>query len=193
MTLFELTKALHQLAREEKKRIFSLRELAAFSNESRPAVGMALRRAKIKGLVAHVRSVWINQLDPPVLEEIAFSLASPSYISFESALYHHGVLSQSPRGELTVATLGRPSVVETPFGVIRFIHLQRQLFFGFDVNRVAWPEKAWLDLLYIRGLRGPRNQELLTEEVYLNELNAQKIAKLTRRFPPWIRNLRAKF
>ena len=184
MTQLDLAKLLQKMAREHDKRIFTLREIAALAGISRPAAGMLLLRAEKNGVVARVVNCWINRSDPPDLSDLAFALASPSYLSFESALYRHGLLSQSPRGGLTVAVTGRPRVVESPWGSIRFIHLQRPLFFGFDSNRIAFPEKAWLDLVYIRGRRG--RDQMLSEEVYLDRLNARRLRDFARRFPPWV-------
>lgn len=178
---------LQRMARDHKKRIFSLREIASLAAVSRPAAGMALIRGEKNGIVSRVRTCWINRLDPPELPEIAFALVSPSYLSFESALYRHGVLSQSPRGALTVATAGRPGRVETPFGLIQFIHLKRALFFGYDADRIAIPEKAWLDLLYIRGRSGQRG--LVTEKVYPDRLNPRRLRLFEKRFPSWVRQL----
>ena len=184
MTVVELIQLINNLDRREQKRLFTLRELSALSGKTRPATGMALQRAARKGIVARVGNLWINLMHPPEIAELARTLVSPSYISFESALYHHGILSQSPRGELTVATIGRPRCVETPLGAIRFIHLKRPLFFGFDADRMALAEKAWLDLIYIRGRRG--RDQLLSEEVYLDRLHARRLRDFARRFPPWV-------
>lgn len=180
MTQIDLVRILQRLARDHKKRVFSLREIASLGAVSRPAAGMALIRGEKNGIVSRVRTCWINQLDPPALMEIAFALASPSYLSFESALYHHGIISQSPRGALTVATAGRPGRVKTPWGAIQLIHLKRSLFFGYDVHRIAYPEKAWLDLLYIRGRSGRRG--LVTETVYPERLNSRRLKMFEKKF-----------
>ena len=184
MTQLDLAKLLQKMAREHDKRIFTLREIAALAGISRPAAGMLLLRAEKNGVVARVVNCWINRSDPPDLSDLAFALASPSYLSFESALYRHGLLSQSPRGGLTVAVTGRPRVVESPWGSIRFIHLQRPLFFGFDSNRIAFPEKAWLDLLYIRGRR--RATRGWTEEFYPERLNRRRLRSYQKKFPGWV-------
>lgn len=187
MTLIELVRLMQKLAREHEKRVFTLREMATLKGEARTGTAMTLVRAARKGIVARAGTLWLNLLDPPELLEAALSLASPSYLSFESALYRHGVISQSPRGPLTMATTRRPRLFETPLGMIRFFHLQPALFFGFDDHRIALPEKAWLDLLYIRGLRGRRN--LITEKVYTGNLDQKAVQKTARRFPRWVRVL----
>lgn len=184
MTTLSLIQMLQTFAHDYNKRVFSLREIATIANISRPAAGMTLIRAAKKGIVFRVGNFWINQMDPPDLNEIALNLTQPCYISFESALYHHHILSQSPRGALTVATQARPSLVETPQGNIRFTHLKPSLFFGYDANRIALPEKAWLDLIYIRGLQG--NKGILTETFYMKTLNKKKLRLFQKEFPQWV-------
>jgi len=188
MTQIDLVGILQRFARDHKKRVFSLREIATLAGVSRAAAGMTLIRAEKRGVVWRVLNLWINRLDPPELLEIALSLPSPSYLSFEGALYRHGLLSQSPRGALTLATTGRPRRIETPGGILQFIHLKNPLFFGFNAERIAFPEKAWLDLLYIRGRRGRKNP--ITETVYLDRLNKARLASFERRFPAWVSTLR---
>ncbi len=185
MTSLKLVQLLQKLAKDHHKRLFTLRDMAALADEPRTAAAMTLVRAAKKGLVGRVGNLWINLMDPPELLEVALALPSPSYLSFESALYHRGVLSQSPRGELTLATTGRSRSLQTPLGSIRMIHLKPSLFFGFDERRGAFPEKAWLDLLYLRGRKGRTG--LVTEELYLGGLDRKRLKKFARAFPDWMK------
>ncbi|MBI4209507.1 MAG: hypothetical protein HY538_07370 [Deltaproteobacteria bacterium] len=188
MMLIDFIQFLREISRKHHKRIFLLREIVALTGESPASIGMTLLRAQKKGLVTRVKKYWINQMDPPQLEELAFTLASPSYISFESALYRHQILSQSPRGGLTVATRSRPRCITTSLGTLQLIHLKPALFFGYDSNRVALPEKAWLDLLYIRGLQGRKG--VISEKFYLEHLNQKRLVRFEKKFPAWVRQLR---
>lgn len=185
MNLVDFLQILQTLAKTHGKRVFLLREIAALSGASRPATGMTLLRAQKKGLVFRVGNLWVNRADPAPLEEIALALRSPSYISFESALYRRGVLSQSPRGALTLATPRRSGSFVTPLGTIRFIHLKNDLIFGYDETRLAYSEKAWLDLVYIRGRSGRRI--LWTEQFYPETLNRKRLKQFAGHFPLWVR------
>ncbi|MDO8643353.1 MAG: hypothetical protein Q7S00_00080 [bacterium] len=183
MNKIELIKLLRKFVGEYKKKIFSLREIADFTGESRASTGMTLIRAKRSGLVEGVGNLWFNKMDPPTLEEFALELKSPSYVSFESALYRHGLLSQSPKGGLTVATLSRPGRFKTPLGVIHYIHLEKKFFSGFDAERIALPEKAFLDLVYIRMRTGTFE---LSEVIYQDLLNVRRLKKLATSFPGYV-------
>ncbi len=179
-----LLKLIRKLAKDHNKKIFTLRELAILTDENDASTGMALLRAKKSGVVGRIKNLWINMIDKPTLEDVALELKSPSYISFESALYKHGILSQSPRGLLSLATTLKPGKISTPLGDIQYTHLSPKLFFGFDSNRLAISEKAFLDLIYIKIRRGT----LETSEVfYLDLLNKQKLLSLADKFPPYVK------
>lgn len=178
MNQIELMKILQKLSQEHRKKIFLLKEIAAYSGLSRPQVAMSLLRGLKKEILWRVKNHWINRLDPPTLEELALTLVSPSYISFESALYHHHVLSQSPRGGLTLATTSRPRRIDTPLGRIEAIHLKSDLFWGYDAHRMALPEKAWLDLHYIRSRKGLQFPEVF----YLDQLDQKKIKSFLKNY-----------
>ncbi|WP_420550161.1 type IV toxin-antitoxin system AbiEi family antitoxin [Litorivicinus lipolyticus] len=65
-----------------------------------------------------------------LLEEIAATVrrGDVCYVSLESALAEHGLISQIPVNRLTVMTDGRTSEIATPFGVIEFTHSARSTF-----------------------------------------------------------------
>ncbi|EKD52137.1 MAG: Transcriptional regulator protein-like protein, partial [uncultured bacterium] len=172
------------LSLQHKKKIFTLKELAIWFGHSRASVAMGLIRAKRQSLVFSVNNFWFNQLDPPTLEQLALTIKSPSYISFESALNHHGIVSQAPQGQLTLATCGRSSTVHTPIGQIGFAHVKSELFFGFDDQQMATAEKAFLDLIYLRTKKGMN--PLFTETIYFEQLNQQKLKTLARKYPSWV-------
>jgi len=184
VTVVELIRLMQGMAMDHRKRVFSLRELSVLKGESRAASAMALLRAARKGIVARTGNQWINLMDPPDILEVALALRSPSCMSFESALHRRGVISQTPRGALTMAVTGRPGFFVTAVGPIRFFHLKPALFFGYDEHRVALAEKAWLDLLYIRGLRGRTG--IISETVHLDVLDRRLLARMARRFPAWV-------
>lgn len=183
MKIADLAKIVRKMARDYNKKLFTSRELATIANESMAAVGMALLRGKKNGLVDRVQGLWVNMIDRPTLEEVALELKSSSYISFESALYKHGILSQSPRGFLTVATTSRSVKILSSLGNIQFIHLLPELFFGFDKKRLALPEKAFLDMIYIKTRRGTLKSG---EVIYTDVLNRKRLYKLAKTFPKYV-------
>jgi predicted transcriptional regulator of viral defense system len=84
------------------------------------------------------------------------SAPSPSYVSLQSALFHHGLIEQIP-SVIYAAAPGRPRRVKTPLGTVSFHRLPPELFEGFEITadgaKVATAEKALFDLLYLSPSR----------------------------------------
>lgn len=90
----------------------------------------------------------------------------PSYISLQSALYHHGMISQIPQVIYSV-TLGKTKRLTNPLGTFSYHHLSPAMFHGFETispqgGQMASPEKALLDLFYLSA-NNPRLFKALPE------------------------------
>jgi predicted transcriptional regulator of viral defense system len=77
----------------------------------------------------------------------------PTYISLQSALYYHGMISQIPSVTYAVS-LARTRKFNTSLGVVSVHHVDPSFFFGFKSSGdqgalLAVPEKALLDILYL--------------------------------------------
>ena len=102
----------------------------------------------------------VNRLAVPELLTSPF----PSYISLQTALYHHGMISQIPA--LTYAvSLARTRRYNTPVGTVSIHHVEPEFFFGYDLNesgivKIATPEKALVDLCYLSPTRNPLFKKL---------------------------------
>lgn len=136
-------------------------------------------------------------VDENVLFQIANVLVHPSYVSLESALsYHHFIPEQS--FSVTSVTTQKTSSYTTPKGSFYYQSIKESLFFGYKVqtslNRpilIAEPEKAILDLLYLRhelntgeGINALRlNTDILRTldnkriEMYLSLFNSKALNK----------------
>lgn len=87
---------------------------------------------------------------------LANEIQRPSYVSLESTLSHHGLIPEAVPVTTSVTT-GRPGTLDTPLGRFRYRHLRSEAFFGYrrvpvlrdQEARVAEPEKALLDLVYL--------------------------------------------
>jgi len=81
----------------------------------------------------------------------------PAYVSLQSALYLHGMISQMPATTYAVS-LARTRRFTTPLGSVSVHHVMPAFFFGFDEvgrrsGRLATPEKALIDFLYFTPAR----------------------------------------
>jgi len=86
---------------------------------------------------------------------VACSIKPGSYVSLQSALSQHGLIPEYVPETVSVTT-GRPQLIHTPFGRIRYRHLKHEAFWGYEETAygsqtafIARPEKALLDLFYL--------------------------------------------
>lgn len=114
-----------------------------------------------------------RRLDP---YEIANRLVPGSYVSLGSVLSRAGVIPEYVPVTTSVTT-GRPGRRVTPLGAFVYRHVRTSLFWGFETDTlpsgarayVATPEKALIDLLYLRSdSADPR---------YLDELRLQHLER----------------
>jgi hypothetical protein len=150
-----------------------------FPLEDEKSMEKSLQRMVKDGLlIKAARGIYINALVASrhkswMLENIAKALrpGKLSYVSLESMLSEHGVISQIPLSRLTVMTTGAGGIHDTPFGTIEFTHtkrsipeiLDRTIFIKDRPLRIAKKQAAVTDLL-----RVGRNTDMIDYEE-LNE------------------------
>jgi len=154
-------------AREALGRLKGLRvpvattaDAAAVLGVSGEAASHTLRRLAQSGLVTPVRKgLWAlaDRPDPLALAEYV-SAPYPSYLSLQTALYQHGMIDQIP-SMIFVVSLARSARIETRLGTYSVHHVQPAFFDGFEALpdsgiKLALPEKALVDFLYLSTTRG---------------------------------------
>ena len=110
---------------------------------------------------------------------IANQLVRPSYVSLQSALGYYGLIPEYVP-VTTCVTSDRPQELSTPLGEYQFRRIRKERFFAFSLDDlgdeqsayVAEPEKALLDLVYLR----PGGEELS----YLLGLRLQNLEVINR-------------
>jgi len=130
-------------------------DAAALLNISRAHASQLLSRlAEFGHLIRLKRGIWAFR-DRVELMALPQHLTNPfpSYISLQSALYYHGLISQIPATTYAVS-IARTKRYETPLGMISVHHLHPSFFLGYEVRdqggiKIAAPEKALIDFLYL--------------------------------------------
>ena len=108
--------------------------------------------------------------------EIANRLYSPSYVSLESALSFHGIITGFPY-QITSVTPKKTRSIYFEGKEFVFHHINPTLFFGFEKKEkflIADPEKSLIDYLYF-VFKGLRNADL--NEFDLSEIDQKKLWK----------------
>lgn len=143
------------------RKVITTREAAARWRTEQRTTGKRLQALDRAGLVRQLRrGLWSldRELDPFVLPPF-LTAPLPAYVSFWSALAHHGMIEQIPR-QIWVASPARPHKVTTSIGIYAVHRLAPELIAGFtgsaDRGYLAEPEKALFDTVYIRAAAGSR-------------------------------------
>lgn len=104
--------------------------------------------------------------------DIARALYSPAYLSLEWALHHHGFLPDVVFTLTLVSNRGTRHF-KTPLGEFMYHKIKSSLFFGYDSDTLlAEPEKALVDIFYIRG------GSFVPKNSFWNEMRWQNLDKL---------------
>lgn len=142
---------LQELARLGKN-YYTVTDLEKVFNLNRQSLLVALTRLQKRGQLVRLRR-GVYQLPNRFsnIFAIATQIFKPSYVSFESALAHYGVISQVPY-TVTLATVNKPKKIVIGGTSCEYRRLKSELFFGFTLEKstyIASPEKALLDQLYM--------------------------------------------
>mgnify|MGYP000848194122 CR=1 FL=1 len=106
------------------------------------------------------RGLWSLADTEPMAIVSHLTAPFPAYISLQSALYHHGMISQIPDVVYCVS-LARTRVYHTPLATVSVHHVPDTLYFGYErlgngAFNMATPEKALVDFCYL----GPTKSRL---------------------------------
>lgn len=176
----------HQKLLTLQQSVLQTNDVSAFFNISCAHASKILERlVKAGKFVRLMRGKWATttNLDPLILPEY-LTAPFPSYISLQTALFYHGMISQIPH-TIYAVSLARTKLYSTYFGNISIHHLQPNFFFGFEiVNQIklATPEKALIDILYLT----PAKSELfktLPEIEIPNSFNHKKAFEIVNKIP----------
>ena len=154
-----------------------------------------LTRWKKQNWVVALRKGFYSFPECLPLPNFAFYVSNfiykPSYVSLHTALAFHGVIPEAVTQITAVSTL-KTAVFENAFGSFHYQKVGRGLLFGYDslpfgehAIRMAQPEKAILDLLYLHPFYNTEREiENLRfgENFMREELNVGRLMEYAGRF-----------
>lgn len=133
-------------------------------------------------LMIHLsRGLWaFADVDPLILPQY-LTAPFPSYISLQTALYYHGMISQIPR-IIYAVSLARTRLYKAPIATFSIHHISPAFFFDFESRdngaiKIATPEKALLDVLYLSPAKSGLFYSLPELELPKN-FNKKKVMKM---------------
>lgn len=180
----QLLAILDRLASPERA-IFAVADLrAALPGVTRDQLKVLLSRLVKRGELQRVcRGIYCYPRAKPdpllVLPRAAARLRAGHflYLSLESVLSEHGIISQLPLDRLTLMTSGRGGVIDCgDWGVIEFTHSKRgpadcRGELSYDPRRQLWVasvQLAWRDLRFVGRNLDVVDQHLLAELSHAN-------------------------
>ena len=185
MTGIEALKKLEGL----KKDYYSVKDLERVLNMSVDSLRGQLTRWVKKGVMIRIaKGIYVPHGTEIDITRIANQIYYPSYLSFESVLSKYGILSQVPY-TLTFATPKRTRKMILNETEVEFTKLSDKYFFGYTFENginIASPEKALVDCLYLVS-KGKR--VLNIDELYLKNVDKEKLVKISKVFPKNTREL----
>lgn len=166
--------------------VLQTRDVAAFFNIDIAHASKLLDRLCRAGkFVNLMRGKWATttKLDPLILLEY-LTAPFPSYISLQTALFYHGLISQIP-ATIYAVSLARTHQISNHFGTFSIHHLQPELFFDFmqiDQVKIATPEKALIDILYLTPAVSKLFKSLPEIEIP-DQFDVKKAKSIIKRIP----------
>lgn len=168
--------------------VFSTSDAAARLNISRGTASQVLARLAKSGHLVRLRhGVWAIAGEINLLAAARHLVAPlPGYISLQSALYHHGMISQIP-AVIYLVSISRSRIFNTPLGTISVHHISPDFFGGYELVKdsdiaLATPEKALLDTLYLSPARS--NLFRFLPEIELpDSFSMHKARQMIKRIP----------
>jgi predicted transcriptional regulator of viral defense system len=114
-----------------------------------------LSRISKTNQIIHIKNgVWVfPDTDALILPSLLTS-PFPAYVSLQTALYFHNMISQIPN-IIYAVSVGRTKIYKTPIATVSIHHIQPSFYFGHEEKgvdgllRMASPEKALLDIFYL--------------------------------------------
>jgi hypothetical protein len=135
-----------------------------------------------------VRGWYSNPFAVPTDEELAMVVRRPSYISMEYGLARRGILSQTVH-VMTLVTTRLPYTFRRGPRVLEYHQVKKDLFWGYEREGdvlVAEPEKALLDLIYVRLVRGRSMERVgldsLIDDMYVEDLDDGRLSRYAEAF-----------
>ncbi len=176
--------------RHRTKKLFSLADLVQLTGIDKASLSVQLTRLIRANIIRRAARQWYeNPFNQPSREDVAMVLRPPAYLSLEYALSKHGILSQAAR-TLTLATTRPPYTYTTSDATYEYHQIRRSLFWGYKQEHdvaLAEPEKALLDLLYIRHVMtdelSQRALGSLVDDMDLAVITRDRLRRYADRFP----------
>lgn len=146
------------------KGVFSVTELANVADASPAVINVQLGRLVRQGLIRRWVPGRYGLPDGVSAEELAHAIDADAYVTGDYALARHGFITQQPREIqcFTIRRHNRSRRRSTPLGALVFMCVSPRIHAQPADGRLALPEQALCDLVYVLCRRGLDPRSLYT-------------------------------
>lgn len=135
--------------------VIQTNDVAAYLDISVNHANKLLSRISKTNHLIHIKQgVWaFPDMDALILPGF-LTAPFPSYVSLQTALYFHNMISQIPN-IIYAVSVGRTKIYKTPLATVSIHHIHPTFYFGYEEKgadgllKIASPEKALLDIFYL--------------------------------------------
>lgn len=163
-----------------------------FADEDPASIRIQLSRfEKAHKIIRLKRGLYLfndHGMDELMLANLIYQ---PSYISMETVLSLVGIIPDVPQIITSITTV-KPQLHKSELGTFQYSKIKKSLYSGYETHLLpngmgyhqALPEKAFLDMLYVRSIKN------LDEYRFdLDILNSEKLADFAAQYPDWIKRM----
>ena len=184
MKTWEWQKYMDEQRRIYGKKIFSVAEMANIARMSPDSLNVELARLTKRGvLLRYARGIY-GLPEGLTASELLDSMDSHAYITSVSALFHHGMITQSPSSFVcfTDRRHNRSRERKTPVGRFIFVTVKKNIYSPPADKKIAPPEQSLCDFVYLMRRKGLDPQSIVTFR-NLNRLRKSLLKRTLRRYP----------
>ena len=164
--------------------VFTMSDLKVlFSERTESALYKKLRGLVEEGVLIKVMR-GLYAIPSASLAVISSRINPDSYISTGTVLARNMIIGSIPARKIEVVKVGRPRVYEFETGIIEYLSIAPELFFGFDVCdgvNYANSEKAFIDACYYR-YKGRRFSFDIDSDINKGALNMELISEYLTKY-----------
>ncbi len=165
-------------------RLFTPLDIQRFLGRSKTATRFLVHRLKKEGHILRLKQGLYMLSDEDISDlYLANKLYEPSYISLEFALSYYQIIPETVY-EITSITTKTTRFFQALGKSFSYRHIKKEAFTGYSVQKqkgssflIAEPEKAFVDLNYLRLVSGKKPVSRLKREK-INKAKALRYAKL---------------
>lgn len=186
---------MHYIELKEKLKDFTIFSLGDIKKIDNNFHRRRLNEWQAKGYISKVIKGYYVFSDLKINEnslfEIANKIYNPSYISFEMALSHYGLIPESVYS-VTSASSRRTYVFKSKIGRFIYRTIKPKLFFGYEIIRydtktfkIASAEKALLDYFYLNSAIKNNNSFAslrINKDVFRRTIDKKRLLAYLKKF-----------